>query len=338
MPNKTCIHLGNFQPVRLLTHPHLNLHVVIGRRRIVVVSESAGTLTVVGDIIDLDNEEILMCCSFVQSSLMVVGGQSRILKVFDLHTNKFLFPLKGHGGSINTVRSASHGKAVFTGSEDTSIRMWCLDRRRTICIFGGIAGHRDQVLSVDVSLCGTYIVSSSHDCTIKVWRVPLECKTCGAFYARAHDCGNVGDGILTVYFPIFSSSEIHRSFITCVRFYGEFIVAKGNTERLVAFKPRFNVEILNSYDNSDCFFIEEYVLECSKLNFKFFVDYKSRKLMIGSNNETGTFHVCNLDFMQEEMKVWKGNSGREKIVRDLTLHGDYLYILYEDNVLQRINV
>lgn len=337
MSNSSHIFLGNFQPIRLTSHSSLKMHLIIGIRHIIIVKEILDTFNITGEIIDRDTEESYMCCTFAKanSELAVVAGQSRIVKVIDPIHAKLLFQLKGHGGSINTIQNGIDG-VVFTGSEDTSIRMWCLYNKKVICIFGGIAGHRDQVLSLNLSLCKKYLVSSSHDCTIKVWKVPDKCKDCQLYYFNVHSCDS--NVILKSHFPIFSSSEIHRTFITCVRFFGEFIVARGTTEKFVIFKPDFETNILNSYDNSECFFIDEYVLESSKLNFKFFVDYTGNKILIASDNENATFHLCNLNFMEERGKVYKGSSNRKSIIRDITLYNNHIYILYNDNVLEKIKL
>lgn len=338
MSSNITIHLGNIDPVKLITHPFYNIHAVISKRKAFIVFEQPGEFKIGHAILDEDRTETYMCCDFAETeaSCLLVAGFNGIIKIIDLEKCKINRFLKGHGNKINSLKTHTTNRSiVFSGSADLSIRMWDIKTGKPLCIFGGAAGHRDQILSLDVSLCGKYLVSGSYDCTIKVWKIPEPCTKCTRYCIEGHMCSNAEE-ISCVYFPIFSSTEIHRSFVTCVRFYGEFIIAKGNSSRLVMFKPDYSTRIYDSFIDSDCLFIQDWECASSSISFKFFVDNYENRAVIGSNLTKGEFYDIDLNTLDENRSVGICNSKMEEIARDITLKEEYYYILYTNCVLHRI--
>ncbi|KAM0686101.1 hypothetical protein COBT_002680, partial [Conglomerata obtusa] len=144
------------------------------------------------------------------------------------------------------------------------------------------------------------------------------------------------DEIICISFPIFSSSEIHRSFISCVRFFGEFIVAKGSVSRLVMFKPLYNVEIYDSHVNSDVIFIQDWQCPSENICFKFYIDMELKRLVIGSKIKHGEFYDINLLKLEDVDNLGTCNSKVDRNIRDMTIKDEYYYILYEDSIFHRI--
>ncbi|KAM0675293.1 hypothetical protein GVAV_001118 [Gurleya vavrai] len=337
MSSNICINLGKLETTRLLTHPFYNIHAIISKRKAILINEQPSQLKIASMILDEDKTETFMCLEFAEtsSSFLIVAGKNGILKVIDIFKNIFVSYLKGHGSSVNSLKVHTIDRSViFSGSSDLSIRMWDLQKKITVCIFGGVAGHRDQILSLDVSLCGKFLVSSSNDCTVKIWKIPLRCEICNKFRYKSHNCND--DELICIYFPIFSSSEIHRSFISCVRFFGEFVIAKGSSNRFVMFKPFFNVEIHESYINSDCLFIQDWQCVTENLAFKFFVDLKLRRMIVGSRNKNGEFFDIDLKKLDDDKIIGVCNSKNDRIIREVSIKDQFYYILYEDSLFQRI--
>jgi len=57
------------------------------------------------------------------------------------------YELEGHGGKVFTLDfHPTRREWLFSGSEDSSVRMWDIITRRPVCIFGGQNGHLSHVL------------------------------------------------------------------------------------------------------------------------------------------------------------------------------------------------
>lgn len=326
--------LGNIKATKIITHPTRDIHAIISKRKVTLIT-TIPSLQVKINIFDLDNDEIYRCADFAGTDdiLILLGGYCGILKIFDITKRKFVCFLKGHGNSINSLKTHSKDRnIVFTGSSDNTIRMWDIKNKRTLQIFGGIAGHRDLILSIDISLCGSYLVSSSNDYTIKVWSVPDKCSLCDQYMFKHHDCSK--SSIFSNPFPIFTSSKIHQSFITCVRFLGTFIVAKGSGNNLMLFMPDFTKKVLESYTVSKSHFIENVDIKAEKLTTKFFVDQKRSLVIVGDCEKEGVFYVKK--FNGENNIVNTCATNVKESIRFITYKNGYLYILYNDSMFHKI--
>ncbi|EJW05235.1 hypothetical protein EDEG_00700 [Edhazardia aedis USNM 41457] len=315
------IQIGNFNPVRLITHPEMNVHCVLGKRRAYLISESDVGFNIVFDVLDEDPREAYISCTFAETdvNVLVIGTKNGFVKILDIINRKYICLLSGHGGSVNEIKTHPINKFwVITVSNDLTARLWDLKECRTLAIFGGIAGHRDIILSLDISLCGKYLTTSSNDCTIKVWEIPQ--KT---------------DGLVTVYFPIFNSSEVHRSFITCVQFFGKFIVSKGKKNRIVIFKPLFDVEIYLCKNESKMLFIDELVVDQSEsLSQRFFLDKDS--LIIHSKEIKDELYYFELENLGGSTAFKKLRSNVEKTICEVSIKDGWFYLLFEDGYMKRI--
>ena len=75
--------------------------------------------------------------------------------------------LKGHSNWINDISFSPDGKAMITGSEDCSARLWNL--RTSTCV-AKLDGHSAPVRAVAFTPDGKAIVTGSKDTTSLLWK------------------------------------------------------------------------------------------------------------------------------------------------------------------------
>jgi len=98
--------------------------------------------------------------------------------------------LHGHGHFVSDVVISSDGQFALSGSWDSTLRLWDLNKGTTTRRF---VGHTKDVLSVAFSPDNRQIVSGSRDKNIKLWNTLGICK-----YTIQDDC--------------------HTDWVSCVRF------------------------------------------------------------------------------------------------------------------------
>ncbi|KAK6187846.1 hypothetical protein SNE40_005781 [Patella caerulea] len=98
-------------------------------------------------------------------TLIATGSKDRKVRFLDAVSGKEKGPLiTGHAGSIRCVFICEKKGMVFSGSYDTSIRLWSIETGQCLKIF---RGHRDTVNSL--LLQGEVLVSGGKDGACKVW-------------------------------------------------------------------------------------------------------------------------------------------------------------------------
>lgn len=74
--------------------------------------------------------------------------------------------LKGHTGCVYQTKFTWDSKFLLTCSDDTTVRLWDIDKRTCAALF---RGHNFPVWDVDASALGDYFASCSQDMTAKLW-------------------------------------------------------------------------------------------------------------------------------------------------------------------------
>lgn len=328
MLTKAKLFIPNTDLTRIKIHPSLNIICLTGKRSVIVASTCNGNVEILQRHLDEDKLENYMCCEFAELKIgcvIVVGGFRGVLKLLNLNTCTFEGYLSGHGGAITDIKPHfKYKNVIFSASEDNSIRMWNGENKKLMAIFGGAAGHKDFVLSIDISLCEKYLLSSGTDCQVKMWKIP--------------DIEKQNDSIEMRYFPIYSTSIIHRSYITCVKFYGKLIVSKSVNNRISIVRPYLSVEI---YDHPKCSyssFINELVYFESKILTKKF-DIFGDTMIIGSESEKDVIYLTDLNKLQDGISsICKIKTDCNKKVRDIASKNEEVYILFEDSMILFMNI
>lgn len=101
--------------------------------------------------------------------LLASGSQDRTVKVWDAATGHENATLWGHNRPIKSLGFARGCRSVVWGSDDGTMGIWEVKSRPQFSALHGQRCHREQVISVDVTLDGRRIASGSFDKTVKIW-------------------------------------------------------------------------------------------------------------------------------------------------------------------------
>ena len=78
-----------------------------------------------------------------------------------------IYILRGHTATIRCARVLHNRPIAVTGSRDTTVRVWDIQKGRMLRI---LQGHSNSVRCLDV--CGNKVVSGSYDASCRVRRIP----------------------------------------------------------------------------------------------------------------------------------------------------------------------
>jgi WD40 repeat protein len=81
-----------------------------------------------------------------------------------------VYTLTGHGGAIRAVAVTPDSKRAVSASDDTTLKLWDLERGLELAT---MTGHATAVWSVAITPDGKYAISGSSDGTLKMWDLEL---------------------------------------------------------------------------------------------------------------------------------------------------------------------
>ena len=193
---------------------------------------------------DPDKEEIFYCCVWTyddvsSESILVTGGARGIVRIINPARVTYK-QLKGHGLSINDLKIHPRSPSLLLSvSKDHSLRLWNIKTHTCIAIFGGVEGHRDEVLSADFHKQGNRIISCGMDHALKIWSLDSKIVADAIENSHTYNSSKSPTEFQTarVDFPAFTTRDIHRNYVDCVSWLGNFVLSKSCENKIVLWKP-----------------------------------------------------------------------------------------------------
>lgn len=242
----------------------------VGSNRVTVYECTDNSVNVIQSYSDPCTDEIFytVCWVYCETAegvietSVAVAGLRGLIRVVSLRKLKNLFTLMGCGDSINELKlHPTDNNLLLSASKDNSLRLWNLKTRRCILIFGGLEGHRDEVLSCDFDLKARYVLSCGMDHSVKMWS--LESDDVKDIIDLSYTYSDLKPfPVLNKHFPVFGTRNIHRNYVDCVRWFGNYVLSKSCENKIVCWKPNLSIkkssdipdqsEVLHSFDYGNC--------------------------------------------------------------------------------------
>lgn len=298
--------------VQFNRHVAYHMFATVGSNRITVYKIIDGNIEPILCFADPNKEENFYCCAWAVSNsetVLLAAGANGIIRIISATEQTSTKYLSGHGGAINDLKvSPSKTDLVLSASKDHSLRLWNITTDVCIAIFGGVEGHRDEVLSSDFHCSGTKIVSCGLDHSLKIWNFGediLDAITASRIYNDA--TARKSFPTVRKHFPTFSTRDIHRNYVDCVSWYGNFILSKSCENVIVCWRPG---KLENSTDlslpakyttDTTCSIMENFdVKECDLWFLRFSIDPNMKYLALG--NKIGKTYMFDLDSHDHDSK------------------------------------
>ncbi|KAM6144934.1 polycomb protein EED isoform 2-T2 [Cariama cristata] len=150
----------------------------------------------------------------------------------------------------------------------------------------------------DYDLLGEKIMSCGMDHSLKLWRINSKRMINAIKESYEYNPNKTNRPFISqkIHFPDFSTRDIHRNYVDCVRWLGDLILSKSCENAIVCWKPgkmeddidkikpsESNVTILGRFDYS----------QCDIWYMRFSMDFWQKMLALG--NQVGKLYVWDLE-------------------------------------------
>ena len=235
--------------------------------------------------------------------LLIAAGGKGIIRIINPVTHQYKY-LKGHGLSINDLKIHPFDHNILMSvSKDHSVRLWNIRTSVCVAIFGGVEGHRDEVLSGDFHRMGTKIITCGMDHSLKIWSLESQDVRTAVHesYQYDHIKSEKPFNTARIHFASFTTRDIHRNYVDSVSWFGDFVLSKSCENAIIMWKPGKIDADLQSFLPGDKYvadptstFIHQFDLKDSEIWFmRFSMDEDQRTMALGNMN--GRTYVWDVD-------------------------------------------
>ncbi|PIK47995.1 putative polycomb protein eed-A [Apostichopus japonicus] len=246
--------------------------------------------------VDADSNENFYCVAWMYEEttglpLLAAAGSRGILRIISPITLQCVKHIVAHGNPVNELKIHPNDcNLLMSVSKDNSLRLWNVKTNVLVIVFGGVEGHRDEVLSAD-----NFLWNGSF---LKMWRLNKNSieETIKASYLYNSAKSPKPFKSMCVNIPDFSTRDIHRNYVDCVRWLGDFVLSKSCENAIICWKPgSINTPLEDVKPNETqvtVLYRFEYT-SCDIWFMRFSIDYWQRVIALG--NQIGKVFVWDIN-------------------------------------------